>query len=48
MSSISNKKKINFGFKRTQQLKFKPNEFLDDQDEQYTDFSQRNKKRGRE
>jgi len=52
MSSISNKQKINFGFKRLNRqrnnLQQKPKEFLDYQNEQYIDFSQQNKKRTRE
>jgi hypothetical protein len=49
---MSNRQRVNFGFKQINQqrnqLKTKPNEFLDYDDETYTDFSQQNKKRMRE
>ncbi len=52
MSSISNRQRINFGYKRMNHqknhLKSTPKEFLNYEDEQYADFSQQNKKRTRE
>jgi poly(A) RNA polymerase GLD2 len=46
------RQRVNFGFKQVNQqrnqLKTKPTEFLDYDDEQYTDFNQQNKKRMRE
>ncbi len=49
---MSSKQRIHFGIKRLNRprnnFKSKPKEFLDDEDEQYTDFSQQNKKKTRE
>ncbi len=56
MSSLSNKQRVSFGYKRVNRqrnnLNVTPKEFLNYQDEQYTDFSEQNisgnKKRTRE
>jgi DNA polymerase sigma len=49
---MSSKQRIHFGIKRLNRprnnFKSKPKEFLDDEDEQYTDFSQQNKKKTRD
>ena len=47
MSSVLNNRRVNFGYKRTNvqqnHLKLTSKEFLNYEDEQFTDFSQRNK-----
>ena len=52
MSNQPNRQAVKFGFKRNNQqrnqLKSKPTEFLDQEEELYIDFSRVNKKRQRE